>query len=112
ELDLLQEWNLFWDQVPGKGYREDFTPELFFMERSLSVHNIRNLSEALAADLEELAHTHIAAGFIITLREKIDKHIDRLEACDHNPRKRAQIKRHIKILSSPFYRFHDALNEL
>lgn len=111
ETGLLQDWNMFWKQVPGQGYREDFTPEFFFVEKSLSVQNIQLLSEALAADLQELARAHIAIGFILTLREKIDKNIDRLETCKHDAKKQTRIKRNIKVLSSPFHRFHKALRE-
>ncbi|MBW7475419.1 hypothetical protein K0T92_11725 [Paenibacillus oenotherae] len=111
ETGHLQEWNYFWEQVPGQDYREDFTPEVVFVDNRLSIPSIRELSEALAADLEELARAHIAIGFIITLREKIDKNIDRLDTCRHDVKKQARIKRNIKILSSPFQRFHKALRE-
>lgn len=111
ETGLLQEWNEFWDQVPGQGYREDFTPEAFFIKKNLHLPNIRNLGEALAADLEELSKAHIALGFIITLREKINKHIDQLDECENNPKQRTKIKRKIKMLSYPFQRFHRELRD-
>lgn len=111
ETGQLQEWNYFWEQVPGQDYREDFTPEVFFVENYLPTYSFGELSEALAADLEELARAHIAIGFIIMLREKIDKNIDRLDTCRHDVKKQARIKRNIKILSSPFRRFHKALRE-
>ncbi|MUT64749.1 hypothetical protein [Paenibacillus sp. NEAU-GSW1] len=108
---LLTEWDDFWRQVPGQAYREDYTPEFFFIEKPLHMQSIRNLSEALAADLQELATKHIAIGFIITLREKIDKNIDRLNHCKNDPKKRNRIKRNIKVLSSPFHRFQKELRE-
>lgn len=111
ETGLLREWNDFWDQVPGQDFREDFTPEVFFMEKSLHLPDIRNLSEALAADLQELARTHIAIGFILTLREKIDKNIDQLEYFEHDPKKQISLKRSLKMLSGPFYRFQKELHE-
>ena len=51
ETGLLKEWNDFWDQVPGQGFREDSTPETFFVEKHLYLPDIRKLSDALAADL-------------------------------------------------------------
>lgn len=110
ETELLQEWLDFWDQVPGQDYRVDFTPEYFFIQRSLTLHDMKNLGEALAADLNELAQTHIAIGFILTLREKLDKKIDQFMYYKNDPVKQARIKRNIKILSSQFHRFHKALN--
>ncbi|MCM3630352.1 hypothetical protein M3194_23755 [Paenibacillus glycanilyticus] len=111
ETGLLKEWNDFWRQVPGQDYREDFTPEFFFVEKPLHMRRIRNLSEALSTDLQEIATKHIAIGFIITLREKIDKNIDRLNDCKKDPKKRIKIERNIKVLSSPFQRFQKELRE-
>lgn len=111
ETGLLQEWNDFWEQVPGQDYREDFTPEVFYVTKSLHLPDLRNLSKALAADLHELAKSHIAIGFIITLREKIDKYIDQLDECQHNRKKTSELKRNIKMLSSPFHRFQKELHE-
>ena len=108
---LLKEWDDFWRQVPGQSFREDFTPEFFFVDKQLQMQSIRNLSEALATDLDEIATKHIAIGFIITLREKIDKNIDRLNDCKHDPKKQIKIERNIKVLSSPFLRFQKELRE-
>lgn len=108
---LLKEWDDFWRQVPGQSFREDFTPEFFFVDKPLQMQSIRNLSEALATDLDEIATKHIAIGFIITLREKIDKNIDRLNDCKHDPKKQIKIERNIKVLSSPFHRFQKELRE-
>jgi hypothetical protein len=111
ETSLLCEWNAFWEQVPGQDYREDFTPEVFYVTKSLDLPDLQNLSDALAADLHELAKSHIAVGFILTLREKIDKQIDQLHECQHNRKRKTKFKRNIKMLSSPFYRFHKELHE-
>ncbi|OMF46926.1 hypothetical protein BK138_32395 [Paenibacillus rhizosphaerae] len=81
------------------------------MTKSLHLPDLRNLSEALATDLHELAKSHIAIGFILTLREKIDKQIDQLDDCQHNWKKKTKIKRNIKMLSSPFHRFQKELHE-
>ncbi|UUZ83110.1 hypothetical protein LJK88_03975 [Paenibacillus sp. P26] len=81
------------------------------MTKSLYLPDLRNLSEALATDLHELAKSHIAIGFILTLREKIDKQIDQLHECQHNRKKKNKLKRNIKVLSSPFQRFQKELHE-
>ncbi|QHT61104.1 DNA mismatch repair protein [Paenibacillus lycopersici] len=107
----LKEWDEFWRQVPGQDFREDFTPAVFDVEKGLLIRSIRPLSEALAADLQELVRQHIAIGFILTLREKIDKNIDRLNQCEQDPKKRKKIERNIKVLASPFHRLRRALQQ-
>jgi hypothetical protein len=111
ELNLLDEWNDYWNQVPGQDFRKDQTPEFFFMSKSLSVPDFRQISEAFATDLEELARKHIAIGFILTLREKLDKNIERWEYYRNDPKYSTKIKRKIKELASPFHRLHAALHE-
>ncbi|WP_158453640.1 hypothetical protein [Paenibacillus beijingensis] len=111
ETERLQEWNDFWEQVPGQDYREDFTPETIVVQQALTIESMRELGEALASDLQELARSHIAVGFIITLREKINKNVDQFVDCGYDLQKRARIKRNIKMLSGPFHRFHDALSK-
>ncbi|THF72951.1 hypothetical protein [Cohnella fermenti] len=108
---LLKEWDDFWRQVPGQDFREDFTPEVFFVEKPLQMNRIRNLSEALATDLRELASEQIAIGFILTLREKIDKNIDRLNHCKNDPKKQIKIERELQVLSSRFHNFQKALRD-
>ncbi|MBD3921662.1 hypothetical protein H8B09_23040 [Paenibacillus sp. PR3] len=107
----LEEWNGFWRQVPGQSYREDDTPEYVTVDKSLHLRSIAKLSEALAADLQELATKHPAIGFIHTLRDKIDKNIDQLNHCKNDPKRRKRIERNIKALSSPFRRFQIELDE-
>ncbi|MGG4142942.1 hypothetical protein ABEW34_07395 [Paenibacillus algorifonticola] len=109
ETGFLQTWHEFWDQVPGQDYRVDYTPDSFFIQKSLKLPNMRSLSEALAADLQELAQTHIAIGFILTLREKLDKNIDQFMFYHDDPGKQARIRKRIEFLSIPFERFRLAL---
>lgn len=108
EVGQLEEWNEFWNQVPGQDFREDFTPEQIRIEKKLrrQQQTLDHLGEALAADLQELARSHIAIGLILTLREKLDKNIDLLMNGDNDPKKKARIKRKIKVLTSDFQRFH------
>lgn len=111
ETGLLEEWNDYWDQVPGKDYREDYTPEVFFVQRSLSMPDLRELSEALASDLKDLTRAQLPVGYILTLREKLDHNIDKLLSSRHDPRKQSRLKRANKLLSCDFHRFHEALRD-
>ncbi|WP_054026767.1 hypothetical protein [Bacillus sp. FJAT-28004] len=113
EVGQLEEWNMFWDEVPGQEFREDFTPDHIVIDKSLHIQKqtMEHLGEALAADLQEMERSHIAIGIILTLREKLDKNIDQfmLEEKDH--KRKLRIKRKIKVLSSDFQRFHHLLNK-
>lgn len=111
ETGYLQEWYDFWNQVPGQDYRKDSTPESVFIQTSLHLPNMRELNEALASDLQELAQTHMTIGFIITLREEMDQNLDRLMNSKNDRAKQARIKRKINIFSSYFHRFHRALKD-
>ncbi|WP_174812841.1 hypothetical protein [Paenibacillus cellulosilyticus] len=107
----LEEWNAFWRQVPGQSFREDHTPDIFAAEKPLHLPAIRQLGEALAADLQELATKHPAVGFIHTLRDKMDKNIDQLNHCKNDPKRRKRMEKNIKALTSPFHRFQSELQE-
>lgn len=113
EVGQLEEWTTFWKQVPGQDYREDFTPEHVIIDKALrrQKQTMEHLGEALAADLQEMERSHIAIGIIITLREKLDKNIDLLTLGENDPKKKARLRRKIKVLSSDFQRFHYLLNK-
>lgn len=109
----MEEWNLFWDDVPGQAFREDSTPEQVIIDKSLTIQQqtMEHLGEALAADLQEMERSHIAIGIILTLREKLDKNIDQFMLEDKDHKRKLRIKRKIKVLSSDFQRFHHLLNK-
>lgn len=109
EMGLLQEWNDFWDQVPGQDFRQDFTPAYIRIRQPLLSHNIEALSQALAADLEELARTQIGINFI-ALREKIDKNINQIYLQKY-PQKRTKYMRNIQIMSNHFHQFKAVLED-
>lgn len=113
EVEQLEEWNLFWDDVPGQAFREDSTPEQVIIDKSLTIQQqtMEHLGEALAADLQEMERSHIAIGIILTLREKLDKNIDQFMLEDKDHKRKLRIKRKIKVLSSDFQRFHHLLNK-
>ncbi|WP_378082131.1 hypothetical protein [Cohnella suwonensis] len=105
----MEEWNDYWEQVPGQDHRMDFTPATFYIKKSLHVRDLTDLSQALAFDLKELSQTHIAIGFILTLREKLDRYIDQYMYFSNDPAKQKILKTHISQLSSSFPYFHEAL---
>ncbi|MFC5469150.1 hypothetical protein ACFPPD_10500 [Cohnella suwonensis] len=109
ETGHLEEWNDYWEQVPGQDHRMDFTPATFYIKKSLHVRDLTDLSQALAFDLKELSQTHIAIGFILTLREKLDRYIDQYMYFSNDPAKQKILKTHISQLSSSFPYFHEAL---
>lgn len=113
EIGQLKQWNDFWEQIPGQEYREDFTPVTMEIQYPLEMDtlSIEHLGEDLAYDLQELAHTHQTKGFILMLREKLDNNIDQLINADYDNKKKAIIRRKIKVLSTPLYRFQSALQE-
>jgi hypothetical protein len=108
ETELLREWESFWKQVPGRDYREDYTPEHFTIRKTLSPHNLRFLGSELAEDLKALAESKPRKGYIIDLREQIDRSLDELSIW-RNHSKQAIARKNIQLLSRPFRRFHQAL---
>ncbi|MBW7456229.1 hypothetical protein ACFOLF_11770 [Paenibacillus sepulcri] len=109
KTNLLQTWNDYWEQVPGQDFREDFTPEVFFIQQQLALPNLQELSEALAADLNELAEQQASPDFILTLRDKLDKNVDQF-LYYKNVSTKKHLKRNIDVLSGSFFRFHQALD--
>lgn len=111
ETGSLQQWYDFWDQVPGKDFRADTTPDDFFIDNPLQVQTLTKLSEALALDLKDIARAQIAVGFIFTLREKLDKNLDQFIHHKEDRVKRSRLKSRIAFLSKEFHHFHRALQE-
>lgn len=110
EMGVLQEWNEFWDQVPGQDFRKDFTPAYIRIHHPLINYNLEALTVALAADLEELARRNVNVNFI-ALRERIDKNISQIYL-QRYPKKRRKYERNIQVISKPFYQFKAALFDL
>lgn len=109
EVDLLQDWNIFWRNVPGQAYREDYTPDSFVIYKTLTKRNIRFLSHELAEDLKTLSKNHSKQGYIIDLREKINNNLDELTFWKNSLEKQSFYKNNLQTLSKDFHRFHQAL---
>ncbi|RED54475.1 hypothetical protein DFP95_1241 [Cohnella lupini] len=111
ETGHLRDWNAFWAQVPGLDHRMDYTPEQFFIRVSLEAHTLKELSASLAEDLKELSKAHVGElGFILTVREQLDRYIDLYLFCDNDIPKQKRVKKQIDQLSVPFHRFREALS--
>lgn len=108
ETKLLQEWASFWEQVPGRDYREDYTPDHFTVRKTLSKHNLRLLGSELAEDLKALAESKGKSSYIIDLRDQIDHRLEELQIWK-NDSKQASARNNLQLLSRPFRRFHQAL---
>ncbi|MFC7443025.1 hypothetical protein [Laceyella putida] len=78
EAGLLREWDRFWDQIPGKGFRKDFTPSDIPIKKWLEIPDIQRLSEAFAKDLSEYVKKQKQPGYIIRLNNELDFYLTRL----------------------------------
>jgi len=110
EAGLLESWEKFWIQVPGRAYREDFTPEKFTVRYWLDTPEIRYLSEAFAEDLRDLAPIH-NPFWILEMKETLDRYIDNfMEYTD--PEIRRKYEKEIKYLTKDFRCFHLAIGQM
>ena len=98
----------FGNKCPGGIIGENYTPDYFEFQKTLSKRDFRFLSHELAEDLKKCSENYPKQGYIIDLRERIDSNLDLLFDGE-NPDKRAIIKSNLGALSSEFYRFHKAL---
>ncbi|OUS69467.1 hypothetical protein B1748_31290 [Paenibacillus sp. MY03] len=112
EIGVLDEWQSFWEQIPGQDYREDFTPERVDVNLAMPRANARHerLGLALGADLRQIEQSHVAIGFILTLREKLDKTMDQLMHCGTDRKRRIRLQRKIKMMTADFRSFHQSLD--
>lgn len=113
EVDLLEQWNSFWAQIPGRDYRKDFTPDILTIHQPLPVPNShkKQLGEALAMDLQIIEKSNATQGYIFSLREKLDRLIDQLALCE-NDKKKSRLSRNIRVLASEFRSFNQALCQM
>jgi len=110
EAGLIVGWEKFWIQVPGRAYREDFTPDYFTVRNWLDTPKIRFLSEAFAEDLKEL-QPYNNLFWMHEMKETLDRYIDNLlEFTD--PEIRRKNEKELKYLTKDFRRFHLAIEQL
>ena len=110
EAGLFDEWEKFWRQVPGRAYREDFTPDDFTVRYWLESPKIRLLSKAFADDLKELNPIH-NPFWLLEIKETLDRYIDNIvEFTDSDMR--WKYEKELKYLTKDFRRLHQALGQL
>jgi hypothetical protein len=107
QAGLINEWNTFWEQVPGQGYRQDSTPSEFTIDNWIEAPDIRHLTEAFALDLEEQRRIQFYPFWIFELKDSLDRYVDQILACK-DPHKIKKIERKISKLTYEFYRYREA----
>ncbi|RNB91362.1 hypothetical protein EDM56_04785 [Brevibacillus fluminis] len=106
EMGLIREWVAFWDQVPGRDFRFDYTPSRFHVELWLKTPSIRVVAEAFADDL--LAHKDDSQPYwLIEFKETLDQHID--EILDFEDEMVTQtVEKKLAYMTRDFKRYHAA----
>ncbi|PEJ57644.1 MULTISPECIES: hypothetical protein [unclassified Bacillus (in: firmicutes)] len=105
---LLDEWEEFWEKIPGQAYRMDYTPSIVSIQKEIDIPSIQSLSEAFAKDLTRLNAKHKSSDNIIELNDKLDRYITRFSIYkDEEILEKA--KNELNQLISCFYSFKFAL---
>ncbi|MDR4950385.1 DNA mismatch repair protein [Neobacillus cucumis] len=77
EAELLEEWEQFWEQVPGRAFRTDYTPSVVPIQKVMRTPDIRTLGQAFAKDLARLTK-NANSDYIITLNNELDRYVTKL----------------------------------
>lgn len=110
EAKLLEEWDYFWDDIPGKAFRRDYTPSVVPVKKVLKTPHIQWLGQALAKDLDHLIEKHNDPDFIIELNNELDRYLSRLSIyIDFETIEEA--RKELAILTKDFYSFQFALHD-
>jgi len=110
EAGLLGEWERFWEQIPGRSYREDYTPDYIPVSQWLDSPDLRFVSEAFAEDLKELKRLR-DPFWLPELKEKLDRYVDRLGNYSDSEIRRT-VEKKLKSLTKDFRRFRAAIEQL
>lgn len=110
EAGLLEEWDNFWDEIPGKAFRRDYTPPVVPIKKGLQTPNIQLLGQAFGKDLANLMEKHNNQEYIIELNNELDRYLTRLsiyidfETLD-------EAKKELIKLTKNFHYFQSALQD-
>ncbi|MED0738938.1 hypothetical protein [Aneurinibacillus thermoaerophilus] len=107
EAGLLQEWNQFWDQIPGQDFRKDHTPPVFVIQTWLEVPNVQLLSQAFAQDLTDLVKKNDNPYYISELNNEIDWYVTRSFSY-HDPEVLRVVRKKLKKITRDFRHFQSA----
>ncbi|XZF76709.1 hypothetical protein ACSBO6_03845 [Bacillus sp. AL-1R] len=105
---LLDEWEQFWEQIPGQAYRMDYTPKIVSIKKEIEIPSIQLLSEAFAKDLIRMNAKLKNSDYMIELNDTLDRYITRFsEYKDEVILEKA--KNDLEDLIKYFYTFQFAL---
>lgn len=108
---LFEDWNEFWEEVPGIDFRKDFTPPLVKMTKYFEVPVLRDLGEALAIDIKnKLSRDKDNLDFIV-LAGELDELIDEI-AFAKNSDIAAQLIKRLNYLIKDFFEFQQAIKNI
>lgn len=110
EAGLLEEWEQFWEQVPGRAFRTDYTPFVVPIQKGIQIPNIQFLGQAFAKDLACLTKKHNNWDYIITLNNELDRYVTRLSIYN-DFETLEEAKTELEKLTWGFYSFRLALQD-
>lgn len=111
EAGKIQEWNAFWDEVPGIDFRMDYTPSNVTLSAHIEIPVMKQLGEALAHDLEtKLSGEKDTLDYII-LAGELDELIDEISSAEQPDEAKSLIKR-LTYLTKNFTEFRRCLAEI
>jgi len=106
EAGLLEEWEQFWNQVPGQSFRMDYTPSIVSIKNEIQIPEIQSLGQAFAKDLARLSKKQN----IIELNDKLDRYTTRFSIYKNlEILEKSRIE--LKQLTWGFYSFQYALRD-
>ncbi|MBL0388653.1 hypothetical protein JJB07_18770 [Tumebacillus sp. ITR2] len=106
ETGLLYDWNEFWEQVPGKAYRQDSTPHELDIENWLGTRDLRRLTALFSKDLEELVQTD-RQYYVVRLNDLLYRYISAAYAISPLDQNSVNsLNRKLHRLTKGFQRYH------
>ena len=71
QIELLDEWNQFWNEIPGQMFRRDHTPDKVWIKSFINTENLTSHAGELLA--ERLSQYVQEGGDLGKLERKLDK---------------------------------------
>lgn len=108
EAGLFQEWERFWDHIPGKDFRTDSTPSVVVIQKWLEIPNVQLLSQAFAEDLTDLIKKNNENPYFISeLNNEFDWYVTRLFSYK-DPEVLRIVRKKLKHIAKDFHHFQSA----
>ncbi len=106
---LLNEWDQFWEQIPGRDYRTDYTPSVVLIKKRLQSPNLQSLGQAFGKDLAHFIKKHNHKENNNDLKFKLDLYVRFSTFSDIDSFKAG--KTELEQITADFYSFKLALQE-